>query len=156
MLGQSFSGKAVEVTKFGVMVDIGMEEPGWLAVSQVQRPEGVTFIEDLTQLVKVKDELTVRALKVKRGGRVELTMMDNPKFQKKPLSDFKAGEVLEGKVVGVMDKCAFVDVGAMMDAVVPKKNLKGATAASLGFEKGKTVKVKLESVTNISLVAEPV
>ena len=55
----------------------------------VEKPAGVTFIEDVTKVLKENDELKVRVVRVK-GVEVEMTQMeDDPTLQKKPLSEYK-------------------------------------------------------------------
>ena len=140
-LSKSYEGKVVEVNQFGATLDLGLDKPGWLHKRNMEIPEGKDDLDSL----KEGDELTVRIRQVK-PNEVELTMVDQEDFQKKPLSKYKEGQKLEGPVKDVIPQGVFVDVGAMVDAFLPKRNLKDANPDS--FEKGKVVRVKVEKVTN--------
>lgn len=70
--------------------------------------------------------------------------LEMKEFQKRPLSDFKAGDDVEGTVTGVRPTGAFVDVGAMVDGYFPKENWKENDGK---LEVGKTVKLRIEEVT---------
>ena len=145
-LGKSYVGKVLEVNEFGAVVDIGVDRRCWLHVSEMPRPEGVTRIEDPNEVMKKDQEVTVRIRQVKRN-EVRLTMLDHPEFQKKPLSDFQVGDELGGKVVRVSPKVGLiVDVGAMLNALVPKNRLKGKELSE--FQIGQQVKVKIRKLTN--------
>ena len=145
-LGESRVGKVLEVNKFGAVVDLGVDRRCWLHVSEMKLPEGMTRIEDPNEVMKKDQEVAVRIREVK-AREVKLTMLDLPEFQKKPLSDFQEGDEVDGRVAYISPKFGlFVDVGAMVNGLVPKKNLKGAKPTQ--FQEGLEVKVKVETVTS--------
>ena len=145
-VGSSFTGKVLEVNEFGATVDLGLNMPGWLHKSHMEMPEGS---ENPKEVLKMDDELTVRVKQVKRS-QVDLTMLDDPDFQKKPLSSFQEGDELEGRVKTIRPQAIFLDVGAMVDGTLPEKFLKGIRPAQ--FQLGQEVKVKVETVTNNKII----
>ena len=151
-LGKSYVGKVLEVNEYGATLDLGLDMHGWLHRRNLEMPEG---IENPAQVLKKDDELTVRVKQVKRSS-VDLTMLDDPEFQKKPLSEYKEGDVLEGRVKTIRPQAIFVDVGAMVDGYLPRENLKGATPGQ--FQADQQLKVRVETVTNnrITLALEEV
>ena len=137
-LGKSYVGKVLEVNEFGAVVDLGVDRRCWLHVSEMELPEGVTRIEE-------DQEVTVRIKQV-RPKEVDLTMLDLPEFHKKPLSDFQVGDELGGKVVAVSPKVGlFVDVGAMLNGLVPRDTL-GKKPSE--FQIGQEVNLKIRKLTN--------
>lgn len=76
-----------------------------------------------------------------------------PEFDKRPLKEFKEGDVLSGKVMAsakgegrfVGSGWVLVDVDAIVPAFLPEKGLKGAAPES--YQKGQEVKVKVEKLT---------
>ena len=83
----------------------------------------------------------VRVLAVKKS-RVECVIADQPEFQKRPFSDYQVGDLVEGTVITVRARAAFVDVGAMQQGFLPEENVKGQK-----LEEGQQIKLKVETVT---------
>ena len=83
----------------------------------------------------------VRVLAVKKS-RVECVIADQPEFQKRPFSDYQVGDLVEGTVITVRERAAFVDVGAMQQGYLPEENVKGQK-----LEEGQKIKLKGETVT---------
>ena len=150
VIGESRSGRVLEVNKFGAMLDLQLDRPGFLHVAHIKKPDGVTFI-NCEEVLKTGDELQVRVKRLK-PHEIELTMLDLPDFKKKPLSEYNVGDELEGTVVTVRKMGVYIDVGAVQDGRISKENLNGATPESLGFEVGKLVKVKVQKVDPFGIV----
>ena len=69
-------------------------------------------------------------------------------FQKRPLWEYKAGEEVEGTIIAVRKRAAFVDVGAMVDGYFPDENW-GKLAGKM--QEGQKLKFRIEKVTGCRL-----
>ncbi len=112
-----YKGKVVKVNLAGAIVDIGLEKPALLHVSQVTAPEG-TQVKRLEDLLKIGDEIDVWVKRVVRKDgdeRIELTTI-------KPLDlewrEIKVGNTVKGKVVRLEKFGAFVEIGAERPGLV--------------------------------------
>ena len=107
-----FRGKILKTTLAGVLVDIGMEIPGMVHISQLQK-QSVKRVEDI---IHEGDEVDVWVRRVSpKKGRIELTMI-------KPLGlewgEIKKDMVITGKVIRLEKFGAFVDIGAERPGLV--------------------------------------
>jgi small subunit ribosomal protein S1 len=109
---QHFTGKVIKTTLAGAIVDIGLDKPGVIHISQLQK-EPVNRVEDVVQPGQTVD-VWVRRIFPKKG-RIELTMV-------KPLNlewkEIEPDMVLKGKVTRLEKFGAFVDVGAERPGLV--------------------------------------
>ena len=109
---QQFTGKVVAITLAGAVVDIGLEIPGVVHISQLS-PEHVNRVEDVVQVGQTVEVWVKRVFPKK--DRIELTMV-------KPLDlewrEINKGMVLHGKVVRLERFGAFVDFGAERPGLV--------------------------------------
>lgn len=109
---QHFSGKIVKTTLAGALVDIGLDTPGVVHISQLQA-EPVNRVEDVVQPGKEVDVWVQRV--VPKKNRIELTMI-------KPLDlewrEIEKDMVLKGKVTRLEKFGAFVDIGAERPGLV--------------------------------------
>lgn len=109
---QEFSGTVVKTTLAGAIVDIGLETPGVVHISQLQE-EPVNRVEDAVQ-VGQQVVVWVRRVDPKKG-RIELTMI-------KPLDlewrEIEKGMVVKGKVTRLEKFGAFVEIGAERPGLV--------------------------------------
>jgi ribosomal protein S1 len=109
---QEFSGTVVKTTLAGAIVDIGLETPGVVHISQLQE-EPVNRVEDAVQ-VGQQVVVWVRRVDPKKG-RIELTMI-------KPLDlewrEIEKGMVVKGKVTRLEKFGAFIDIGAERPGLV--------------------------------------
>jgi ribosomal protein S1 len=109
---QEFNGTVVKTTLAGAIVDIGLETPGVVHISQLQE-EPVNRVEDAVQ-VGQQVVVWVRRVDPKKG-RIELTMI-------KPLDlewrEIEKGMVVKGKVTRLEKFGAFVDIGAERPGLV--------------------------------------
>jgi transcriptional accessory protein Tex/SPT6 len=107
-----FRGKVQKTTLAGALVDIGMEIPGMVHISQLQK-EPVKRVEDV---IHEGDEVDVWVRRVSpKKSRIELTMI-------KPLGlewgEIKKDMVVSGKVIRLEKFGAFVDIGAERPGLV--------------------------------------
>jgi small subunit ribosomal protein S1 len=107
-----FRGKVVKTTLAGALVDIGIDTPGMVHISQLQKLPGKR-VEDL---IHEGDEVDVWVRRVSpKKGRIELTMI-------KPLGlewgEIKKDMVVTGKVIRLEKFGAFVDIGAERPGLV--------------------------------------
>jgi predicted RNA-binding protein with RPS1 domain len=107
-----FKGTVLKTTLAGAIVDIGLETPGVVHISQL-RPEPTNRVEDVVQ-VGQGVEVWVRRVEPKKG-RIDLTMI-------KPLDlewrELNKGMVVKGKVTRLEKFGAFVDIGAERPGLV--------------------------------------
>ncbi len=106
-----FVGKVIKTTTAGAIVDIGINKPAVVHISQL-REEPVKKVEDV---VKVGDEVDVWVRRITPKGIVELTMI-------KPLDlewrEIKKGMVVKGKVERIEKYGVFVNIGAEVPGLV--------------------------------------
>lgn len=105
-------GSITKTTLAGAIVDIGLEKPGVIHISQLQK-EPVNRVEDVVQ-VGQRVDVWVRRVDPKKG-RIELTMI-------KPLDlewrEITKGMVVKGKVVRLEKFGVFLDIGAERPGLV--------------------------------------
>jgi small subunit ribosomal protein S1 len=107
-----FRGKVVKTSLAGALVDIGMETPGMVHISQLQK----TPVKNVEDIIHEGDEVDVWVRRVSpKKGRIELTMI-------KPLglewNEIKKDMVMTGKVVRLEKFGIFVDIGAERPGLV--------------------------------------
>ena len=107
-----FTGKVIKTTLAGAIVDIGLNTPGVVHISQLQK-EPVKRVEDVVQEGQEVD-VWVRRVYPKKD-RIELTMV-------KPLDlewrEIEKDMVLKGKVTRIEKFGVFVDIGAERPGLV--------------------------------------
>ncbi|MEI7848197.1 MAG: S1 RNA-binding domain-containing protein [Chloroflexota bacterium] len=104
------TGKVVKTTLAGVLVDLGMEIPGIIHISQLSE----TAVKRVEDVVQVGQAVDVWVRKVK-ADRVELTMIEPVGMDWREL---KPELVLKGKVVRLETYGAFVEIGAERPGLV--------------------------------------
>lgn len=101
-----FSGKVIRTSLAGALVDIGLETPGVVHISQLSK-EPVNRVEDVIQPGQTVTVWVKRT--VPRKNRLELTMI-------KPLDlewrEIQKDMVVKGKIVRLEKFGAFVEIGA--------------------------------------------
>jgi len=107
-----FRGKVLKTTLAGALVDIGMDIPGMVHISQLQKAQ-VKRVEDV---IHEGDDVDVWVRRVSpKKGRIELTMI-------KPLGlewgEIKKDMVVTGKVIRLEKFGIFVDIGAERPGLV--------------------------------------
>lgn len=124
-VGDEVDAKVMRLAAFGAFCDIGAPVDGLLHISQIS-PEFISDINDkltIDQVVKAK----IQSLD-KEQGRIGLTCRTDGggagssrtrvRENAKPLSEFKVGDDVEGKVTVVQSYGAFVDFGSQKDGLV--------------------------------------
>lgn len=106
-------GKVLKTTRAGAIVDIGVEKPALLHVSQIITEKDEPLLK-VDETLKENDEVEVYIRNI-RDDRIEVSM-------KKPLPlewrDIEKGMVIKGKVTEIEKFGAFVDIGAERPALV--------------------------------------
>jgi ribosomal protein S1 len=107
-----FRGKVLKTSLAGALVDIGIDTPGMVHISQLQK----TPVKRVEDVIHEGDEVDVWVKRVSpKKGRVELTMI-------KPLGlewgEIKKDMVITGKVVRLEKFGIFVDIGAERPGLV--------------------------------------
>src|SRR3970040_2362611 len=100
------TGSVIKTTLAGAIVDIGLEIPGVVHISQLQR-DPVNRVEDVVQVGQTVD-VWVRRVEPKRG-RIELTMIEPPLLE---WNELDKDLVVKGKVIRLEKFGVFVDIGA--------------------------------------------
>ncbi len=104
------SGKVVKTTLAGALVDVGLEIPGVIHISQLQK-DPVNKVEDV---VKEGQTVEVWVRRVKKD-RIELTMIEPLGLEWR---EIQPDMVVKGKVVRLESYGAFVDIGAERPGLV--------------------------------------
>jgi len=109
-----FTGKVVKTSLAGAVIDIGVEQPTVLHISQIIPPTENEPIKRVEDVLKPGQEIEVYVRKV-RGDHVELTMY-------KPLDlewrEIKKGMTVKGTVTRLEKFGAFVEIGAERPGLV--------------------------------------
>lgn len=107
-LKEQFTGKVVKMSLAAALVDIGLDMPSVIHITQIPRPEGDVTPKNLSDLLSVGQEITVWVRRVK-DNRVELTMI-------KPFDlewrEIKKEMTVKGTVVRMEPFGVFVEIGA--------------------------------------------
>jgi ribosomal protein S1 len=110
--GQKIEGKVSKVELFGAFVDVGLDHPGLIHISQLKRGR-VNRVQDI---VNEGDEVEVWVQKVDpNSNRLELTMIKPTEVK---WGDIKPGNSYQGQVVRLEKFGAFVDIGAERHGLV--------------------------------------
>jgi small subunit ribosomal protein S1 len=107
-----FKGKVVKTTLAGALVDIGIDTPGILHISQLQKSP-VERVEDVLHEGEEVD-VWVRRVSPKKG-RIELTMIQPLGLE---WGEIKKDMVVTGKVIRLEKFGAFIDIGAERPGLV--------------------------------------
>ncbi|MBN1304151.1 MAG: S1 RNA-binding domain-containing protein [Anaerolineales bacterium] len=104
------TGKVVKTTLAGALIDLGMDLPGVIHISQLQK-EAVNKVEDI---VKIGDSVETWVRRVKKDS-VELTMIEPLELEWR---EIKPQMVVKGKVVRLENYGAFIEIGAERPGLV--------------------------------------
>jgi ribosomal protein S1 len=107
-----FTGTVVKTTLAGALIDIGLETPGVVHISQIQA-EPVNRVEDVIQPGQTVEVWVHRV--VPKKNRIELTMIKPLDFDWR---DLEKDMVVKGKVTRLEKFGAFVDIGAERPGLV--------------------------------------
>lgn len=137
-----FTGTVIKTTLAGAVVDIGLDTPAVVHISQLQA-EPVNRVEDVVQPGQQVDVWVHRV--VPKKNRIELTMI-------KPLElewrDIQPDMVVKGKVTRVEKFGAFVDIGAERPGLVHISEMTHDYIKTVGdvVKEGDEVEVKVLNV----------
>lgn len=106
------TGKVVKTTLAGAIVDIGLDVPGVVHISQL-RKEPVNRVEDVVHVGQMVD-VWVRRVEPKRK-RIDLTMIEPLPLEWR---DLEKGKTVKGKVSRIEKFGIFVDIGAERPGLV--------------------------------------
>lgn len=107
-----FTGKVIKITLAGAIVDIGLDKPAMLHISQVGE-DAVRRVEDV---LEEGQEIDVWVRRVdKKSGRIELTMIEPLPLEWR---EIKKDMVVQGKVTRLEKFGAFVEIGAERPGLV--------------------------------------
>jgi len=98
------TGKIVKTTLVGAIVDIGLELPGVLHISQLQK-ESVNRVEDVVH----KDQIVEVWVRRVKKDRIELTMIEPLELEWR---EIKPEMIVKGKVIRLESYGAFIEIGA--------------------------------------------
>jgi small subunit ribosomal protein S1 len=107
-----YTGKVVKTTLAGAIVDIGLEIPGVVHISQLTK-DSVNRVEDVVQVGQEVD-VWVRRVQPQKG-RLELTMIQPLDLEWR---EIKKDMVIKGKVSRLEKFGVFVDIGAERPGLV--------------------------------------
>jgi len=101
-----YTGSVLKTTLAGALVDIGLEKPAVIHISQLQK-EPVKRVEDV---LTVGQEVDVWVRRVdKKNDRIELTMVEPLALEWR---EIKKGMVVKGTVTRLEKFGAFIEIGA--------------------------------------------
>lgn len=107
-----FTGKVIKTSIAGAIIDIGLDKPGVVHISQLTK-DPVNKVEDVVQ---IGDEVDVWIRRVfPKKGRIELTMVRPLELEWK---EIEPEMVVKGKVTRLEKFGAFVDIGAERPGLV--------------------------------------
>ena len=107
-----FTGTVTKIMLAGAIIDIGMEVPGVLHISQIQK-EPVNRIEDVLEIGQSVEVWVKRIFPKKK--RIEFTMIEPLELEWR---EIKEGMTTKGKVTRLEKYGAFVDIGAERPGLV--------------------------------------
>lgn len=107
-----YSGKVLKTTLAGAVVDIGLEVPGVIHISQLQA-KPTNRVEDVVEPGQ-EVEVWIKRIDPKKK-RVELTMIEPLELEWR---EIERGMVVDGKVTRLEKFGAFVDIGAERPGLV--------------------------------------
>ncbi|MEJ2488025.1 MAG: S1 RNA-binding domain-containing protein [Anaerolineales bacterium] len=101
-----FTGKVIKTTLAGIIVDVGLEKPGVVHISNMST-EQIKKVEDI---VEVGQEVDVWVRRIKKdANHIEMTMIEPLALEWR---EIKKGMVVTGEVVRLEKFGAFIEVGA--------------------------------------------
>jgi len=135
-------GTVVKTMLAGAIIDVGMDAPGILHISQLQK-EAVNKVEDVLE-VGQKVEVWVKRVLPKKN-RVELTMIEPLPLEWR---EIKEGLVVKGTIERLEKYGAFVEIGAERPGLVHISELAHGyiRAPEDAVKVGEEVEVKILSV----------
>ena len=106
------TGTVVKTMLAGAVIDLGMDSPGILHISQLQQ-DTVNKVEDVLEVGQTVEAWVKRVFPKK--NRIELTMIEPLPLEWR---EIKEGMVLKGTIARLEKYGAFVDIGAERPGLV--------------------------------------
>lgn len=75
--GRTYTGTVLRIKPHGVLVSLDSGEQGWLHVSHVRRLNGGVWVESVSDVLMVGQELRLRSIGTTDRGQVELALVDS-------------------------------------------------------------------------------
>jgi ribosomal protein S1 len=137
-----FAGTVTKIMLAGAIIDIGMEVPGVIHISQIQK-EPVNKIEDVLEVGQHVEVWVKRIFPKKK--RIEFTMIEPLELEWR---EIKEGMTTKGKVTRLEKYGAFVDIGAERPGLVHISELAHGYIRTPGdaVQEGDEIDVKVLSV----------
>lgn len=100
------AGKVSDVKLYGAFVDIGIDRPALLHISQIRQKR----VRNVADYLQVGQEIEVWVTTSnEENGRIELTMVEPPALS---WDDMRINDVVSGEIVRLENFGAFVNIGA--------------------------------------------
>lgn len=146
-VGQEITGQVTKVRSAGAELDLGLDLPGWLHISQISDER----VADINDVLAEGQEIKARVRR-RKGNEIEVTMRDLPNFNKRPLSEYTKGKEVDGEVVSVSRTAVWVDIGAMANVELPFTNIKhgGWSEVQNIFKKGDRLKATITEASPLT------
>ena len=110
-VGTEVTGTVQFLAAYGAMVDIGIDRPALLHISQVGRDD----FRNIEEVYNTGDEISAYVLKIDKENRIALTLEKPPAL---PWNKIKKGTTYPGTVTRIENYGAFVDIGAERPGMV--------------------------------------
>jgi predicted RNA-binding protein with RPS1 domain len=139
---QKLQGKVVGIKLYGAFVDLGLEKPGLVHISQLSEKR----VQNVSDVVSEGDDVTVYVLNVdKDKGRVNLSLVEPPALT---WSEMKVNDVVSGEVIRIENFGAFVDIGAERPGLIHVSELDNDYVSSVEdkVKIGETVEARIINV----------
>lgn len=117
--GEDIEGEVVKVTDMGITLQVRPQLTGFVHKSRMTEK----YIDLPSDMVKVGEMVTARVLEVAEGPPIflKLTMITAGRLRFK---DLRVGREVSGEVKKVMDFGAILDIGAEVDAMLHRSQMK--------------------------------